>query len=342
MTTGRSTFEISDGPSAWYARDLQKPEEWLHHLTEADVEEIDEQVGFWSGVPLAHIQPGYRPLRGLGDRLRELGRELDDGRGFFLIRGVPVERYTEEQASIAFWVMGSALGRPVSQNARGQLLGHVRDTGEKLKQPEARGYHTNERLAYHTDHSDAVGLLCLKTAKSGGLSTLSSAVTVHNELLRRRPDLVPLLHKPFAFDYRGEQPETWQRPYYLSPAYTVHDGRLSTYMSRSAIYAAQRFDGVAPLTAEQDEALTLMQQIAHEDGIRLDMEFHPGDIQVLSNYTILHSRTSYEDHDDPELKRHLLRLWLRTPTARDLPHQFGIGTRGTIADGGIIPQQITA
>ena len=104
-----------------------------------------------------------------------------------------------------------------SSNAAGQLLGHVRDTGEKLNQPQARGYHTNERLTYHTDHSDAVALLCLKPAKSGGLSTLASAVTVHNELVRRRPDLVPLLHKPFAFDYRGEQPDGWEIQYYLSP-----------------------------------------------------------------------------------------------------------------------------
>lgn len=342
MTSERSAFGIFDGPSAWYARDLQESDEWIYHLTETEVEELDEQVGFWSGVPLAHIQPGLRPLRGLGDRLHELGRELEEGRGFFLIRGVPVERYTEEQASIAYWVIGSALGRPVPQNAGGQLLGHVRDTGEKLSQSGTRGYHTNERLAYHTDHSDAVALLCLKTAKSGGLSTLASAVTVHNELVRRRPDLIPHLHKPFAFDYRGEQPPTWTRTYYLSPAYTLHNGLLSVYMSRSAIYAAQGYDDVTPLTTEDDEALTLMQEIACEDGIRLDMEFCPGDVQVLSNYTILHSRTAYEDHDDPELKRHMLRLWLRMPTARDLPFQFGVGTRGTIADGGIIPRQITA
>lgn len=125
-------------------------------------------------------------------------------------------------------------------------------------------------------------------------------------------------------------------------AYTLHNGLLSVYMSRSAIYAAQGYDDVAPLATEDDEALTLMQEIACEDGIRLDMEFHPGDVQVLSNYTILHSRTAYEDHDDPELKRHMLRLWLRMPTARDLPFQFGVGIRGTIADGGIIPRQITA
>lgn len=340
MTEERLVLKTFDGPSAWYARELEGADDWICHLSESDIEELDEQVEFWSGVSPVHIQPGLRPLRGLGDRLRQLGRELEHGRGFFLLRGVPVERYTEEEASIAYWVIGCAFGRQVPQNAAGQLLGHVRNTGEKLSQPGTRGYHTNERLAYHTDHSDAVALLCLKPSKSGGLSTIASAVTVHNEMLRRRPDLVPNLHRPFAFDYREEQPPTWNKPYYLSPAYTVHDDQLSVYMSRSAIYAAQRYDGVKELTAEDDEALTLMQELADEDGIRLDMQFLPGDVQVLSNHTILHSRTAYEDHDDPELRRHLLRLWLRTPIARDLPHQFGIGTRGTVADGGIIPHYV--
>lgn len=336
-----NVLEIVDGPSAWYASDIQDSDEWIHHLTEDDVEELDEQVGYWSGVPLPHIQPTIRPLReGLASKMRRLASDVQNGRGFFLLRGVPVERYTQEQASIAFWILGAAMGRPVPQNAGGHLLGHVRDTGQKLSQPTARGYHTNEKLAYHTDHSDSVGLLCLNPSKSGGLSTLASAITVHNELVRRRPDLVPHLHQPFAFDHRGEQPEAWKRPFYLSPAYTVHNGRLSVYMSRSAIYAAQRFDGAPKLSDEADEALNLMQDLCHEDGIRLDMTFKPGDVQFLSNYTILHSRTAYEDFDDPKLKRHLLRLWLRMPNAPEIPDQFGIGTRGTIADGGVFPRDI--
>lgn len=339
--SSQSILDVFDGPSAWYASDIQTSDAWIHHLSEDEVTELDEQVDYWSGVPLPHIQPTQRPLRGLGQTMAGLAAQLNDGRGFFLLRGVPVDRYTEDQASTAFWVLGAAMGRPVSQNASGHLLGHVRDTGQKLSEPTARGYHTNERLAYHTDHADSVGLLCLRPSKSGGLSTLASAVTVHNEMVRRRPDLVPRLHEPFAFDHRGEQPDSWQEPYYLSPAYALHKDRLSVYMSRSAIYAAQRFEGVPELTDEADEALTLMQDLCHEDGIRLDMSFQPGDVQFLSNFAILHSRTAYEDYDDPQLKRHLLRLWLRMPGARDIPAQFGIGTRGTIADGGVFPREIS-
>ena len=37
------------------------------------------------------------------------------------------------------------------------------------------------------------GLLCLKTAKSGGKSELASSITIYNELLKRDPQLIQTL-----------------------------------------------------------------------------------------------------------------------------------------------------
>lgn len=333
-----SQMDLVEGPSAWYARDLKDPDEWSYTLTSDDIAELDEQIDHWKEAPLDEVGRARTPLPRFGPVLRNLGHELDQGRGFFLIRGLPVERYSEQESSLAFWIIGNALGRPVSQNGTGELLGHVRNTGADIRKPTVRGYATKDRLYYHTDHADVVALLCLSPSKSGGLSTLASSVTVHNELVRRRPDLVPRLHEPFAFDYRGEQPPGTDRPYFTSPIYTIHEGRLSAYISKPFIHTAQRFVGVRKLTEHDEEALELMQEIAGEDGIRLDMDFQPGDMQFLSNYSILHSRTSFEDYEEPARRRHLLRLWLRQPEARPLPAGFGLGTRGTVSDGGIVPR----
>ncbi|WP_123024395.1 TauD/TfdA family dioxygenase [Mycolicibacterium stellerae] len=333
MTTD---LDIDAGPAAWYGHDLQNSTEWAYVLTSADIAILERELNKWpETLPFTEIPTGKIDLGPLADVLRDLGHELESGRGFFLIRGLPVEHWSEQRCAQAFWIVGCRLGRPVSQNAAGELIGHVRDTGADFAQPTVRGYATSDRLYYHTDHSDSVGLLCLKPARAGGLSTLASAVTVHNELVRRRPDLVPLLHKTYAFDYRGEQPPGTAVPYYESPVYTTHGGRLSVYISKPLIDKAQRFDGVEPLTPAAEEALELMQQIAGEVRVRLDMDFAPGDIQFLSNYSVLHSRTAFEDYPEPERRRHLLRLWLRLPDSRALPERFGLGTRNTSVGGGI-------
>jgi hypothetical protein len=332
-------LDIVDEPAAWYGRDLQHSTEWVYVLTPDDIAVLEKQLDRWSdSTPVTEVDPAEADLGPLAQVLSDLGRELEHGRGFFLIRGLPVDRWSEERSTRAFWVLGGHLGRPVSQNAMGELLGHVRDTGADFAKPTVRGYATNDRLYYHSDHSDSVGLLCLQPARSGGLSTLASAVTVHNELLRRRPDLVPLLHETYAFDYRGEQPPGATVPYYESPVYTTHGGRLSAYISKPLIDKAQRFEGVAPLSEAAAEALELMQQIAGEDGVRLDMDFAPGDVQFLSNYSVLHSRTAFEDFPEPARRRHLLRLWLRLPESRSLPVRFGLGTRHTAVEGGIFPR----
>ena len=179
-------------------------------------------------------------------------------------------------------------------------------------------YGTRARHLYHTDSCDIVGLLCLHTAKSGGQSKIASSVTVYNEMLKHRPDLVEVMAQPFYLDRKGEIPEG-KGPYYQIPIFNPYSGYLTTTYSRDFITAAQRFDAVPRLTDEQIEAMALADEFAGSDDIRLDMDFRPGDIQFLHNHQMLHSRTPYEDYPEPERKRHLLRLWLAPPNSRPLP-----------------------
>jgi hypothetical protein len=200
------------------------------------------------------------------------------------------------------------------------MLGHVRDLGMSSSDPKVRIYQTNERQGYHTDSCDLVGLLCLKTAKAGGFSSLVSSVTLYNEMRRHRPDLLRCLFEPIETDRRGEVPEG-QKPYFEIPVFNWYAGLLSAVYQRKYIDSARRFVGT-PLTAQQQESLDLFDALCEDPRLCMSMEFLPGDVQLVHNHTLLHDRTAFEDWPEPDRKRHLLRLWLAPPEARPLPPVF--------------------
>lgn len=273
------------------------------------------------GLAIQKIDRYDVDLGELSPVLESMRDEVVERRGFVLLRGLPVERYTKEEAAIAYWAIGLHFGRPVSQNAKGHLLGHVRDIGLDPTNPIHRIYATNARHRYHTDSCDIVGLLCLKTAKRGGLSSIASSVTIYHELRRERPDVVEVLEQPFIVDRKGEIPEG-KGPHYRMAVFHHFAGHLTTIYARDFIEAAQRFAEVPRLSRRQIEALDMLDALAARDDVRLDMNLRPGDMQFLHNHQILHARTAYEDYPEPERKRHLLRLWLSPPNGRPLPPVF--------------------
>ena len=197
----------------------------------------------------------------------------------------------------------------------------MKDLGYDHTDPNVRIYQTMARQTFHTDPCDFVALLCLKPAMKGGLSSIVSSVTVYNEMFRRRPDLARVLFQPIESDRRGEAP-AGMKGYHLMPVFNWFEGRLSTLYHRSYIESARRFDDVPEMTDVQRAALDLFDSLANDPALRLDMEFKPGDIQILHNYQILHDRTDYEDWPELERKRHLLRLWISAPDGRPLPEAF--------------------
>jgi hypothetical protein len=253
--------------------------------------------------------------------------------GFILVRGVPVERWSVRQCAIAYFGLGAMLGEPVSQNAKGHILGHVKNIGADYAQATSRGYQTAARLPYHTDSSDIVALLCLKPSRSGGLSSIASSATIYNEMLKRRPDLVAELTRPVYRDRRGEVPAGAEEWYAVPVFNLMPGGGLVTTYVRSAMRKAQRFPAVPRITPELEAACDLFDQLAESPDIHLDMEFHPGDIQFLNNHWIMHSRTAYEDFAEPERRRHLLRLWLACDDGPPLPEVFLNAWQGTTGRG---------
>ena len=337
-------YEPVDGPGVWYGRDLARRGDWIHTLSAAEIAEIEEALRAVR-VPLAELTPATFPLPRLGPFLRSVLRELLEGRGFILLRGLPVERWSREEQARAYLGIGSWLGRFRSQNAKGHLLGHVKDLGLDIRDPRVRYYQTNRALEYHTDSVDIVGLLCLQTAKAGGESYLASSMSVYNEVLRRRPDLVPALFEPFPTDRRGEVPEG-MKPWFDIPIYHRHAGRLSCIYVRQYIESAQKlFPEARRLSAAQVEAMDLIDGLCNDPAIHLAMDFRPGDVQLLHNHQILHARGDFENWPEPERHRHLLRLWVAPPEARALPEVFAPrygsvvpGARGGIVVKGTTPR----
>lgn len=333
-------------PAAWYGRTLSASDEWIFRLTASDLAEIDRAIAAFqaTGAPLGGITSRQFPLPTLGPRLAGVLNELLEGRGFVLVRGLRTDGWSREQVAIAYMGIGAHFGRPRSQNAAGHLLGHVKDLGVDVSDPNVRYYQTSRKLRYHTDSVDIVGLLCLKTAKKGGESFIVSSTTCFNEVLRRRPDLAPLLFEPFPTDRRGEVPEG-MRPWFDMPVFHWHAGKLSAICTREYIDSAQKnFPEARRLTEAEREALDLLEAVTNDPDVHLSMEFLPGDMQFLHNHQILHSRTDFENWPEPERHRHLLRLWLCPENGRPLPPVFAVrygsvtpGDRGGIVVKGARP-----
>ena len=307
--------ERIDGPAAWVGAEMQTREDlWLHTLTEKEIHELEEAAQHFLslGRDIGEITKADFPLPTFGSHLESLKDTLINGHGFEVLRGLPVEGYSQEMAATIFCGIGAHLGSARSQNAEGHILGHVRNIGADPNDPNARIYQTSARQTFHTDSADIVGLLCLREAKEGGDSLLVSAETIYNQMQAERPDLLELLFDPIATDRRGEVPEG-MAPFMTIPPLNWHAGKLTVFYQRQYIDSAQRFPEAMRLTPAHIEALDMFDTLANDPILHLKMRLAPGDMQFVYNHAQLHDRTGFTDWPDPDKRRHLFRLWL-SPT----------------------------
>ena len=200
---------------------------------------------------------------------------------------------------------------------RAMLLGHsvtMQVSGGEL----VRGYRTNAYMPFHSDPTDRVALLCVQKAKRGGLSSIVSSTSLYNEILATHPEALDCLFRGFYYSLRGEgNGGIAQITDYRIPLFDYFAGKLSSRYVRKTIEQGAAVGG-APLTEEERSALDLVDMLAKRDDLRFDMEFEPGDIQYLNNHVAFHSRTGFEDHEQPAMRRHLMRIWLQSEDARPL------------------------
>jgi hypothetical protein len=344
---GAATIAPVTRPRGWTAADLARDGDWAVRLDAAEVADFErglEHARATGKGPL-ELSPEDFPFGPAAlERLREAVAQTLHGRGFRMLRGLPVARWSVEDSRLFFWGMGLHLGVPRQQGRASQMMSDVRDAGGTYRSTQGRGYNTRSALDFHADGSDLVGLMCLRTAVSGGESLISSSVTAHNAMLAERPDLLALLYEPMAFSRQGEHaPE--EPPWYMAAVMGMRDGRFACRHIRNHVKSAQLSFPEAPrLGAAQLEALDLLDAILARPEVCFRLHFEPGDVQLINNHVVLHSRTDYVDHEAPERKRHLLRLWLSMPQWPALPESWHAAYKDVAAGavrGGFRGQEIT-
>ncbi len=297
---------------AWTSETVDASSKWYYTLSESCLSALYRGVQKHSG-PLCDLRVSDAIRSACAPCLRPVLEALQTGRGFAIVERLPVEYYTPDQARGSYWMIGQCLGVPFEQNIEGTLLYDVRDTGRDVKSG-ARFSVTNAESSFHTDGAfgaqvpELVGLLCVKTARSGGRSQLISAYALHNRLLDRAPDVLNALYSPFCFDRRG-QFLPGESPVKKAPIFSGDEQTLMTRYLHYYIRVGHRNAGV-PLTREQARALEAVEAALKRPDMRVAFDLEPGQMLFTNNRWILHNRTAFEDAPEVGQRRHYVRLWL--------------------------------
>ena len=326
-----------DGPEVWTGTELAEADDWRFRLTPAMVAEIDGTLAAVKrrGLAWDALERADFPLPQTVPLLAEIARFLEQGRGLAKLSGLPVERYDDQDLRRLWYGLGLQLGTPVSQSRAGLRMKVIRDEGAAVGEvhgqlrsadgstflSSAARTVSNGLLRFHTDRTDVVGLLCAGQAARGGLSKVASTVAVHNEILRRRPDLLELLYRPYPRSRLGEE-KGGESIVYMLPVFGLRDGRFTSHYSRTYIEAAQKLPEAPRLTTEQWEAIDLLAEVA--DALCYRMQLEPGDMQFLNNHVIYHARDAFTDDAASGQVRQMYRLWLAMPNSRALPEDHAV------------------
>lgn len=308
-------------PGAWKGSKIDYRKEGLHVFSDTELAEIDRALRHLKSQgerDLPDIDRESFPLKIVGALMEKLRDTLRFGRGFVMLRGIPRERYDADDMARIYFGLGCYLGTPINQSHAGDMLGHVIDVNDV--EPKSRPYRKGGLQPMHCDSSDVVALMCVRAARSGGLSRIASALAVYNTMLRSRPDLAQALRDGFYYG-RAEQ-DALHATSAISrepvPVFAENEtGEVSCYFLGGYARNAAKYG--YPLTPLQTEAIATFEHLAASEEFYLDMSFAEGDIQLLNNRILVHGRTDYADFSEMTRRRHLMRLWLAMPDWPPVP-----------------------
>lgn len=312
-----------DTMGAWKGPEIDWTQEGLHVLSDAEQREIDlalKDLQAQGNLDFPEITPESFPLDKVGDLMRGLPDRLRHGRGFLMLRGLNRQAYTDDDMTRIYFGLGSYLGRPMTQSYLGDILGHVMDVSDY--EPKSRGYRKGGGQLMHTDSCDIIGLMCLRSALSGGDSRISSALAVHNEMAEHYPQSLEVLARGLYLKRTDEDGRRATRTFSADrvPFFYEENGEITCYLPTGYARLAEK-SGQCAYTPEESEALYRVRKVAASPELYLDMGFKEGDIQFLNNRMMVHGRTDYEDAKPLEQRRHLLRLWFEVPSWPAMPQK---------------------
>ncbi len=314
--------------NAWTTDHVRSKSDIAYALSDSELADLDQALAVVKqrGMILEDVVAEDFPLGGLEPALARWLHEIEEGKGLLLLTGFPIDRYSKDDCALIFWGIGAHMGEAQSQSLAGDRLGHIVSLGGKNSR--YRAYQNSTELALHTDATDILGMMCLTPAKDGGLSGYAAAAAIYNELFDQHREVLATLCEGFHYHLfgehgEGESPVTEEK----IPVFSMKDGYLSISYLRSYIEMAYAHMGKEKTLAEQD-ALDTLDRIAHGPRCYRQFMLSPGDILFFSNYTVLHNRTAFEDDEDSDKRRHLLRLWLRAHNPRPIvDHISAFGKR---------------
>ena len=321
-----------DTAAAWRVDELTRDKSWLFPISEKDGAQLARTVKH-AFAPGRHLFDYTRDEFDLGDAMATIAaaaREAYFGRGLALVQDLPRALLSKDEFKLLTWAIGLNLGVARPQGKASQYLSEVCAAGMNYRSAGGRGYNSNAALDFHADGCDLVALACYNKAKAGGQSMISSSVTAWQILEAERPDLAEIARQDFHFSRNQEQAPD-EGPHYPQPLFDFKDGRLFAKWNRNRVRTAQDLDGVPPLTDAQRECTDLLDEILRRPDVMYTMWLEPGDMQLMNNHVLLHSRTTFEDFEDDANKRMLFRLWMATPDSVELPETWGHYFRSTAA-----------
>ena len=324
---------LIEHPGLWRGEALWRRDDWEVRLSDDDVDQLKSAVDGCSDWDVESIRKEEFQLGALADRLSKVERQLEEGSGFAFVRGLPMDRFDEDRLRRLFWGIAIHLGTPVSQSASGERIFSVADAGYAADDARSRGPNTSRKLSFHTDRCDVIGFCCHRQARSGGENYIVSSMALYNEIFERRPDLLAVLREPFYY-LRHTVDDGNDQPWCRQPVFSFCEGHFAANLLRVLIDRAHAHPDLPDLTPEQIEALDLVESLASDPALHATFRQEPGDMVFLNNWVTLHKRSAFEDWQESERRRHILRIWLSMPNSRPLDPMFS-GNYGSVKAGAI-------
>ena len=335
-------MNIFEAPSAWEIEDLKSTVDWCFEIDESDGILLRDSIKslFEQDRDLFSYSPNEFNFGSSWEHIEKAVAEAHHGKGISIVRGLPREDLSQDEFRLLSWAIGLKAGVARPQGLASQYISAVQDAGTDYRAANGRGYSSNAELDFHVDVADLTILTCYNKAKSGGQSMISSGVTAHNYLTKERPDLAEIAYQHFYFSRQEEQAPD-EKPFYSLPLFEEESGNLFCNWNRNRVQSAQNIEGVPELSKLQKETMDFLDEILTRPELMYTMYLEPGDMQIINNYRMFHSRTGYLDYENDLKKRCLYRLWLSPPDSIKLPESwkdFYRSVEPSMVRGGIIGQ----
>ena len=298
---------ITDGHLVWDKTLANKKQKFVADLSPGTVDELIKRRNELDNL-------NENDLLLLKNEILEFKKKILDGFGLFIINGACLKDFSLKEKISIYTLIAEILGELIIQNIKQEKIVEIKDVGKSM-QTGGRYHETKEGGSHHTDSPqwedvpDYLGLFCVHNAKKGGTNLFLSAYTIHNRILKGRKDLLNILYEKFHFDKRGEFKEG-ESSTVFEPIFKFKDGKLYFRYLRNYIDAGHDIQN-QPLSESQKEALTYLDNSMLEEDMIMSYDLKPDDMVFSDNHWIVHGRTAFEDYDDPNLKRLMLRTWIK-------------------------------